>query len=291
MSQLYKRMLLIRQDVLEKYQKGESASSSSSTPPLYTHRNQEREEMWEDDGPQAAYMRRELLKDSLSPIAPTVLGHLQKEMACVLKDSTMDTEEKLATYNHLIMRSQILTSKAKAMAIEPYTHDIALHAPDPAAHETDREDTLPEKRPSAVRQTTKKDSGFLPEALLREIDKIPLSYRKTVKKLYTTLNSGKGSGPSPYFTKSGRMILEGNVQLNETSLAQLLTTAVRPTGIKRADLPHQREFLRVVKKINPKLRYLRNKMLEYDASPTLQQAGDCFMQKKRPFVLKWSTSL
>ena len=52
--------------------------------------------MWEDDGPQAAYMRRELLKDSLSPIAPTVdvLGHLQKEMARVLKDPTMDTEKK-----------------------------------------------------------------------------------------------------------------------------------------------------------------------------------------------------
>ena len=81
MSQLYKRMLLIRPDVLEKYQKGAStasSSSSSSTPPLSTHLHQEREEeMLEDDGPQTAYMRRELLKDSLSPIAPTVdvLGH------------------------------------------------------------------------------------------------------------------------------------------------------------------------------------------------------------------------
>ena len=129
MSQLYKRMLLIRPDVLEKYQKGASASSSSSspTPPLSTHLHQEREEeMWEDDGPQAAYMRRELLKDSLSPIAPIVdvLGHFQKEMARMLKDPTMDTEEKLATYNDLMTRSQILTSKAKAMSTEPYTHDI-----------------------------------------------------------------------------------------------------------------------------------------------------------------------
>ena len=74
------------------------------------------------------------------------------------------------------------------MATEPYTHDIALHAPGPAAHETNREDTIPEKRPIPVRQKTKKESGFIPEALLREIDKIPLSYRK----LYTTLNSGKG---------------------------------------------------------------------------------------------------
>ena len=177
------------------------------------------------------------------------------------------------------------------MATEPNTHEIALHAHDPAAHKTDREDTLPEKRPIAVRQKTKKASAFIPEALLREIDKIPLSYRKTAKKLYTTLNSGKGSRPSPHFTKSGRMILEGNVQLNEPALARLLTTAVRPTGIKRADLPHQRQFLRVVKKINPKLRYIRNKTLEYDPSPTPQQAGDGFMKKKRPFVLKWSTRL
>ena len=87
------------------------------------------------------------------------------------------------------------------------------------------------------------------------------------------------------------MILEGNVQLNEPALARLLNTAVRPTGIKRADLPHQREFLRVVKKINPKLRYIRNKTLEYDPSPTPQQAGDSFMKKKIPFVLKWSTRL
>ena len=294
MSQLYKRMLLIRPDVLEKYQKGASASSSS-TPPLSTHLHQERDEdMWEDDGPQVAYMRRELLKDSLSPIAPTVdvLGHLQKEMARMLKDPTMDTEEKLATYNDLMTRSQILTSKAKAMATEPYTHDIAFHAHDQAAHETDREDTLPEKRPIAVRQKTpKKDSAFIPEALLRELDKIPLSYRKTAKKLYTALNSVKGSGHSPHFSKSGCMILEGNVQLNEPTLAQLLTTAVRPAIVKRADLPHQREFLRVVKKINPKLRYLRNKTLEYDPSPTPQQAGDGFMKKKRPFVLKWSTRL
>ena len=277
MSQLYKRMLLIRPDVLEKYQKGASASSSSSpTPPLSTHLHQEREEeMWEDDGPQAAYMRRELLKDSLSPIAPTVdvLGHLQKEMACVLKDPTMDTEEKLATYNDLMTRSQILTSKAKAMSTEPYTHDISLHAHEPVAHETDREDYLPEKRAIAVRQKTNKASAFIPEALLSEIDKIPLSYRKTAKKLYTTLNSGKGSRPSPHFTKSGHMILEGNVQLNEPALTRLLNTAVRPTGIKRADLPHQREFLRVVKKINPKLHYIRNKTLGYDPSPTHSRQG------------------
>ena len=114
--ELYKRMLLIRPDVLEKYQKGDSASSSSSTPPLSTHLHQEREEeMWEDDGPQAAYMWRELLKDSLSPIAPTVdvLGHLQKEMARVHKDPTMDTEEKLATYNDLMTRSQISPLKPR----------------------------------------------------------------------------------------------------------------------------------------------------------------------------------
>ena len=188
-------------------------------------------------------------------------------------------------------RSQILTSKAKAMSTKPYTHDIALHAHEPVTHETDREDTLPEKRPITVRQKTNKASAFIPEALLREIDKIPLSYRKTVKKLYTTLTSGKGSRPSPHFTKSGRMILEGNVQLNEPALARLLNTAVRPTGIERADLPHQREFLRVVKKINPKLLYIRNKTLEYDPSPTPQQARDGFMKKKRPFILDWSTRL
>ena len=95
MSQLYKRMLLIRPDVLEKYQKGAASSSSSSSPssPLSSHPHQERDEMIEDEGPQTTYMRRELIKASLSPIAPTVdvPGHLQKEMARVLRDPTMET--------------------------------------------------------------------------------------------------------------------------------------------------------------------------------------------------------
>ena len=165
MSQLYKRMLLIRPDVFEKYQNGASASSSSSsTPAISTHLHQEREEkMWEDRGPQAAYMRRELLKDSLSPIAPTVdvLGHLQKEMAHVLKDPTMDTEEKLATYNDLMTRSQILTSKAKAMSTEPYAHDIVLHAHEPVAHETERTPYLRRDPSLSGRKQTRPQLSYL----------------------------------------------------------------------------------------------------------------------------------
>ena len=196
MSQLYKRMLLIRPDVLEKYQKGAAASSSSSSSSaasLSSHPHQERDEMLQDEGPQTTYMTRELLKDRLSPIAPTVdiLGHLQKEMARVLRVPTMDTEEKLATYNDLMTRSQILTSKAKAMSTQPNTRDIAIHEPAPTAHERDREDSRPEKRPVPVRQKRKKTAGFIPEALLKEIDQIPLSYRGAAKKLYTALNSGK----------------------------------------------------------------------------------------------------
>ena len=87
------------------------------------------------------------------------------------------------------------------------------------------------------------------------------------------------------------MLLGGNV-LDEPALARLLTrTMVRPTSKKRADLPHQREFLKVVKRINPGMRYIRNKTLEYDTSPTQEQGGSGFMKKKRPFVLKWSTRL
>ena len=72
-----------------------------------------------------------------------------------------------------------------------------------------------------------------------------------------------------------------------------LTTVVHPTGKKRPDLPHQKEFLRVLKKINPKMRYIRNKTLEYDTSPTRvpQQAGHGFRKKRKPFILKWYTRL
>ena len=136
-------------------------------------------------------------------------------------------------------------------------------------------------------------AGVIPEPLLKEIDKIPLSYRTTVKKLYSALNTGKGSHGSPHFTKSDRMVLEGNVQLDESALDRLLTTVVRPTGKKHPDLPHTNAFLRVLKKINPKMRYITNKTLEYDPSPTPvpQQAGDGFRKKRKPFILKWSTRL
>ena len=238
-----------------------------------------------------------MIKDSLSPIAPTVnvLEHLQKEMAHVLKDPTMDTEEKLATYNELMTRSQILTSKAKLMTTEPYKHPTPLHTHVDVDSYSSGDGTEPEKRPIPVREKNKKkkSSAALPEPLMKEIDKIPLSYRQTVNKLYSALNTGKDSHGSPYFTKSGRKVLEGNVQLDEPALARLLTTVVRPTGKKRPDLPHQKAFLRVLKKINPKMRYIRNKTLEYDASPTPvpQQAGDGFRKKRKPFVLKWSTRL
>ena len=208
-------MLLIRPDVLEKYQKDASSSSSSSSvaasssAPVHSELHKERFERPDDEGPQNTYIQRELIKDSLSPIAPTVevLGHLQKEMARVLTDPTMDTEDKLATYNDLMMRSQILTSKAKAMSTEPYTHDIALHAPGPAAHDRDPEDTQPEKRPIPVREKVKKTPAFIPEPLLKAIDQIPVSYRVAAKKLYLALKTGKGTGISPHFTKSGRMIV------------------------------------------------------------------------------------
>ena len=93
MSQLYKRMLLIRPDVFEKFEKGASSSSSSEHLLSHPNKQEEREAMWEDDGPQGTFMRREMIKDSLSPIVPTVnvLEYLQKEMAHVLKDPTMDT--------------------------------------------------------------------------------------------------------------------------------------------------------------------------------------------------------
>ena len=173
----------------------------------------------------------------------------------------MDTEEKLATYNDLMTRSQVLTSKAKSMTTEPYTHQTPLHTHDDVDRDLSGAETQPKKRPIPVREKKKKkkSSAAIPEPLLKEIDKIPLSCRQTVKKLYSSLNTGKGSQGSPHFTKSGRMVLEGNVQLDKASLARLLTTVIRPTGKKGPDLPHQKAFLRILKKINPKMRYIRNK--------------------------------
>ena len=109
MSELYKRMLLIRPDVFEKFEKGASSVSSAKHLLFHPNKQEEREAMSDKVGPQGTFMRREMIKDSLSPIAPTVnvLELLQQEMARVLKDPTMDTGEKLATYNDLMTRRAI----------------------------------------------------------------------------------------------------------------------------------------------------------------------------------------
>ena len=77
-------MLLMMPDVFEKFEKGASSSASEH---LLSHPNkqEEREAMSEDDGPQGSFMRREMVKN--------VLEHLQNEMARVLKDPTMDTDD------------------------------------------------------------------------------------------------------------------------------------------------------------------------------------------------------
>ena len=163
-----------------------ASSSFSASEHLLSHPNkqEEREELSKDDGPQGTFIRREMIKDSLSPIAPNmnVLEHLQKEMAHVLKDPTMDTEEKLATYNNLMTRSQILTSKAKSMTTEPYAHPTPLHTHADVDRDSSGDETELQKRPIPVREKTKKkkSSASIPEPLLKEMDKIPLSYRQTV---------------------------------------------------------------------------------------------------------------
>ena len=104
-------------------------------------------------------------------------AHLQKQMVCVLKDDTMNIKEKLATYNALMTRSQILTSKAKAMLMEPCRNDspVLNHA----STNISEEEGIPDERPVLGREKTKEKVS--PEALAKEIDKVPISYRETVK--------------------------------------------------------------------------------------------------------------
>ena len=82
------RMLLIRPDIFEK------AQNASVTPKVSSHEGSDTErcrpsekEVGGDDHQQTDLLRREMIKDSLSPIASTVdvLAHLQKEMAVYCK--------------------------------------------------------------------------------------------------------------------------------------------------------------------------------------------------------------
>jgi len=226
-------------------------------------------------------------------------------MARVLKDDTMNTEDKLSTYNKLMTRSQILTSKAKAIFLDPYSNDSPLTAPphelmnppdapssDEISQEEEEETVMSGKRPIPLRakiSRVKRITTPIPETLAREIEKVPVSYREGVKKLYRLMvTSPKGHR---HFSKSGQLMLAGNVKLDETTLTRLLTKVVRPSAKKRDEVPYEREFIGVLKRTNPGMRYIRNKTIHYDISPKRepQQKGEG--RRNKPFVLKWSTKL
>ena len=59
-------------------------------------------------------------------------------------------------YNDLMTRYQILTSKAKSMATEPYTHQTPLHPPAPPTHDEDRDLSGDEETHSCHRKKQEK---------------------------------------------------------------------------------------------------------------------------------------
>lgn len=139
----------------------------------------------------------------------------------------------------------------------------------------------------------------IPKMMEKEIMRaIPKSYRENARKLYRLIKkrgkTHKQSGVS--FTKQGAMML-GKKSLKPNELTHLLGHAVRPDGVRKGELlqkkgiqsPMKKRFFNVVKRLNPNMRYIRDKKLksrdiEEDGSDDQEGSG-------RLTTIKWSTRL
>ena len=259
------------------------------------------------------------MKERLSPSASLleVLGHLQREIHRVLNDTSSHVRDRLNTYNQLMTRSAIIMKKAKDMFYdtpEP-TYQIKEEKSQSEGDDTDgeewadAEDTLAGASDSegwSDAEGVPMEQAFpkpmlepIPKTMEKEIIRsVPKSYRENTKKLYRLLKkrekSHKQSGVR--FTKEGSLII-GKKALKPNELTHLLAHAVRPHGVRRAAVlekkgihtPIKKRFFDVVKKFNPKMRYIRNKKVKSDDIE--QHSSDEQEGSGRLSTIKWSTRL
>lgn len=232
---------------------------------------------------QAAYYDTQVAKEKLSPHASLigVLVHLQKQANAVLHDPSLKSSAKLMQYNQLMTRSSILMKKAKSTvkledSFVPYSSPTsALSRPtsgspsvitqeDSDDDEVDQwDDALSDTSViSSEQQSVERATPIVrpnrasEEGMDAEIkDRIPRSYQQQARKLYKLLvTQGKGK---LNWDQHGQLVI-GNKALPGSDIIELLADAARPKT--KGKVPVGRAlFTKIVKRLNPRLRHVKNK--------------------------------
>ena len=304
----YTRMLLVRPDMVNN-------NKADTTPP----------------NTQKEYYDTQVLREKLSPEGAMIKAilHLQKKAAKVLYDDTLKSGDKLAKYDQLMTRSGIFTKKVKSITPEVHTQEIQL----PSARSTpysitpyqsamnsdissDEEDDwadLPEdtstdmlQQPEDVHHTTKTKIEKSTEKGMDEdiAARIPRTYQHSARQLYRLLaKRGKGA---LNWDRQGRLRVGEHIE-EGSDIIELLADATRPRS--RSKPPVGAElFAKMVKKINPKLKHIKNKKAfgqvgvtkkvgtprrqkeKKVGTPRRQQEGSGRKVNKKPKIL-WRTRL
>ena len=279
-------MALVRPDLMEKSLKTLEPSTTDTKTHLLPATSSVNESL---SDPQTLFYEKQLVKERLSPRGSLIeiLAHLLKEQNRVLHDTNLKSSEKLRKYNQLMVKSDIMVKKAKTVGRAASTFNPTTLKADESEEEEDTDiesdassnassilqhsdietesdvetwaDTYsrapsPTPHYSAAAASTSRDTEISDDIIRR----IPLSYQKTATQLYKLLNK-KARGKNINWTNTGELVVDGQ-PIPDSNIADLLTDAARQKSTVRP-LAGRNDFVKVVKRLNPSLKHVRNKSL------------------------------
>ena len=288
----YTRMALVRPDLVGR--SDTPISSTTNTDPLPSATLASSAPAVLPD-PQTQFYESQLVREKLSPHSSLVeiLSHLQKEATRVLNDSQLNSSERLSRYNQLMTKSSILYKKAKIVSraassmnprnITPHRRrkgrrgeeadDEASSGEDDDMFSTTSHQTPTPSLPggsgddeyeSQEEEGEEEDTGpigrqgvMVMDALIQR--RVPNTYQKTAMNLYRHLaDSDKGRGTINW-TPSGELVVHGR-RIEGSNIIDLLGDAARKNSLtKKQPLIGQKAFIAAVKRLNPDLKFVRNK--------------------------------
>ena len=286
----YTRMLLVRPDMVHN-NKGDVTSDDTV--------NTEKQ-----------YFDTQVLREKLSPEGALIeaILHLHKQAHKVLNNETLKSSDKLAHYDQLMTRSGIFTKKVKGIRPDgniassnsrlANAHENSRHSEESSDNDTEWEDAL-DVPPVAVQkpvQQLKKVQGEkasekgMDAAIL---ERIPRTYQHSARQLYRLLiEQGKGQ---LNWDKKGQLHIGDHIEQG-SDIVELLADATRPKTKGRVPVG-RKLFTRVVKKLNPKLKHVKNKAAFSQVArhrkvveTTHQQEGSGRQGKKDSKII-WRTRL
>ena len=280
MSAAYTRMALVRPDLLENKTTLPLPTPTLTPPPPQAPQLPDA---------QSAFYESQLVRERLTPDTSLVniLSHLQKKAYNVLHDESLKSSAKLREYNQLMVQSSIMLKKAKAIGREaasmnPTTvrrkftvvkklspvkkrrlsessendnfEDVQL--PDlPDTDDDELEDTATggAEEDDIQQQRHSEEMDF-------NIDRhVPLTYSKNAKQLYKLLaKDGRGL---LNWNRKGELVVDSR-PVENSSIIELLSDASKPQSkVRKASPVGRNVFIKVVKRINPRLTHVKNKQV------------------------------